>query len=172
MAVTYELIGHGIEDMPHTLGYTAESVKDVTGVTNTTVTAGEETLPVSPVQIDPQYEWAKWIQMAILRKFELDQLKVRIMGVSTNILVGGKPFAWQQDAMVEPTEWASGNAELNAAATFHMVGRRVFGSIDEAAENEKFTPEGTVPVEYTYPEGTAKRENFGIFVDVRTLKMA
>lgn len=168
----YELIGNGIEDMGHTLGYTTETIKDVTGVSRTTITTGEETLPVTPIGIDPQYEWAKWIQMAILRKFELSQLEVGIMGVSTNITVGGKPFAWKQNTMVEPTEWATGNAELNAGATFHMVGKRTYGTMDETAVGDKFVPETGEPVEYEYPEGLAKRENFGIFVDVRTLKMA
>lgn len=159
----YELIGSGIEEMTTTLNYEVNTVKDVIGQSSTKATKGANTITVDPVTINPNSEFAKWVDTAIEREYELSDLEKEFVFVKMYKKTGGKYVAFRQLAVVVPQDWATGNADLRGSVELNLIGTRVHGTFDPVATGDKFTPETTPPTDFTYETGDAKREAFGMY---------
>lgn len=159
----YELIGSGIEDMTTTLNYEVTTTRDVIGQTRTIATKGANTITVDPITINPNSEFAKWVDTAIEREFELSQLEKEFVFVKLYKRTGGKMVAFRQTAIVVPQEWAMGNQDLRGSVEINLTGKRIHGTFDPEATGEKFTPEAAMPTDVTYDEGDAPREAFGMY---------
>lgn len=170
MAIKYEKIGRGIEDMPTATNYETNSVKDVTGVTETEATVGIATTEASPVTVRSDSKFAKVIDTAVEREHELSKLEHEFLCVKDYKRVGtdfesGKPIAWKQKAVVVPGDFATGNQSLQMSATLNWVGTKTFGIVDFSAVDDKFTKETSEPseTEVHYKEGKASRSDYQIF---------
>lgn len=163
MATIYELIGSGIEEMTTTLNYEVNTVRDVIGQSVTKATKGANTITVDPVTINPNSEFAKWVDTAIEREYELTQLEQDFTFVKMYKKTGGKMVAFRQTAVVVPQDWATGNQDLRGSVELNLIGKRVHGTFDPEAIGDKFTPETTPPTDFTYEAGDAKREAFGMY---------
>lgn len=163
MATIYELIGSGIEEMATTLNYEVNTVRDVIGQSRTTATKGANTITVDPVVINPDSEFAKWVDTAIEREYELSDLEKEFLFVKMYKKTGGKMVAFRQTAIVVPQDWATGNQDLRASVEINLTGKRVHGTFDPSAVGDKFTPEEERPMDFTYETGDAKREAFGMY---------
>jgi len=170
MATKYEAVGSGIEDMTTSQNYDTKTVKDVLGVSSTKATKGNKAITVSPVTINPNSEWAKFIDTAIERQYELSQLEKEFLFVKSYKLISGNPVAWKQKAVVVPTDWAIGNADLQAGVEVNLIGEATYGTLTGTGSNLSFTPETTPPAssEITYVAGDAKRSDFIMYFITET----
>lgn len=171
MAVKYEAVGSGIEDMPTAQNYETTSIRDVLGQSRTRATRGNKVITVSPLAINRDYEFSKFVDLAIERQFELSQLEKEFLFVKMYKKVGESeltslPVAWKQKGIVVPTDWATGNQELQAGVEVNLIGEATFGTVDfDALTGEKFMPETHVPTtdEIFYEEGDASRSDFVMY---------
>lgn len=163
MAIAYELIGSGIEEMTTALNYEVSTVKDVIGTSVTKATKGANTITVDPVTINPDSKFATFVDTAIEREYELSQLEKDFLFVKMYKKTGEKMVAFRQKAVVVPQDWATGNQDLRGSVEVHLIGKRVHGTFDPEAAGEKFTAETEEPTEFTYEKGDAKREAFGMY---------
>lgn len=163
MATVYELIGSGIEDMTTALNYEVTTTKDVIGTSVTKATKGANTITVDPITINPNSEFAKWVDTAIEREYELSDLEKEFVFVKMYKTTGGKMVAFKQTAVIVPQDWATGNQDLRGSVQLNLIGRRTHGTFDPTAATDKFTAETTVPTDFVYETGDAKREEFGMY---------
>lgn len=171
MATKYEAVGTGIEEMATAQNYETTSIKDVLGQSRTRATKGNKTISVSPIAINKDFEFAKFIDTAIERQYELSQLEKEFLFVKMYKRVGASetaanPVAWKQKAIVVPDDWAMGNQELQAGVTLNLVGEATYGTVDfDAPMGEKFTPETAPPTSdmIFYDEGDAPRSAFVMY---------
>lgn len=163
MATIYELIGSGVEEMTTTLNYEVNTVKDVIGQSVTKATKGANTITVDPVTINPDSNFAKWVDTAIEREYELSDLEKDFIFVKMYKTTAGKMVAFKQTAVVVPQDWATGNQDLRGSVELNLIGKRAHGTFDPTASGEKFTPETTTPTDFVYETGDAKREAFGMY---------
>lgn len=165
MSTTYELLGSGVEEMKTALNYDVTSVKDVLGQSKTKATKGNNTIALDEVTINPNSGFAKFVDTAIERQYELSELEKEFLFVKPYKTVNGKFIAFKQKAIVVPQEWAAGNQDLMGSVELNLVGDRTFGTFDPNAVGEKFTAETAPPTEaeITYATGDAKREQFGMY---------
>lgn len=171
MAVKYEAVGTGIEEMATAQNYETTSIKDVLGQSSTRATKGNKTIAVSPIAINPNFEFAKFIDTAIERQYELSQLEKEFLFVKMYKKVGAsaetaKPVAWKQKAIVVPDNWAMGNQELQGEVTLNLIGEATYGTVDfDAATGEKFKEETAPPTssQIFYEDGDAPRSSFVMY---------
>lgn len=170
MAEKYEAVGTGIEEMTTAQNYETNSVKDVLGNTRVRATKGNKTISVTPVTINSDYKFAKFIDTAIERQYELSQLVKEFLFVKMYKKVGttasaAKLVAWKQKAVVVPDDWAIGNADLQAGVTINLTGEATYGTVDFNATGDKFTAETSEPTssQIHYTEGDAKRSDFVMY---------
>jgi len=170
MAIKYEWIGTGIEDMPTSLNYETDSVKDVKGQTRTKITTGIETTEFTPVTLNPDSPFALFLDEAVERQRELTELDVELLVVRVYKRIGtnyatGKPSAYKQTAGIAPGDFAPGNAALELSATANWTGERIHGTANMEATGEKFEPETAPPssTEIHYKQGDATRAEFQIY---------
>jgi len=170
MAIAYERVGVGIEDLSMSQNYNVDTKKDVWGETFITTTTGDNTTDVTDIVFNPEYNLAKRIDTAVERDEELSDLDGTFLIVKPYKRIGtdfetGKPLAWKQNASIVPTNFANGNAALLMSASLHWKGAKTFGTYDKDASGDKFTPETEAPAanEVHYKEGEAARKDFNIY---------
>ena len=163
--VKYELLGKGVEEMKTALNYEKKTKKDVLGQSSTTVTKGANTITLDTITINPVSTFSKFIDTAIEREYELSELEKEFVFVKPYKMVGGKPVAFKQKAVIVPQDWAIGNQALTGSAELNLIGTRVFGTFDVDAVGDKFVAETAPPTdaEITYATGDANREEFGMY---------
>jgi len=170
MAKKYEAVGSGIEEMATAQNYETTTVKDVLGQSRTRATKGGKVITVTPLAINRDFEFAKFVDLAIERQFELSDLEKEFLFVKMYKKVGeteetAKPVAWIQKGVVVPTDWAMGNQELQAGVEVNMIKEPTFGTIDFDAIGEKFIAETSIPTSdmIFYEEGDASRSDFVMY---------
>lgn len=164
MATAYQKIGSGIEEMTTALNYEVTTTTDVIGTTVTKATKGANTITVDPITINPNSYFAKWVDTAIERQYDLSDLELQFLFVKMYKTVGGKPVAFRQTAVVVPQDWATGNQDLRGSVELNLIGTREFGTVDfESATGDKFIPETGTDGEPVYSTGDAKREEFAMY---------
>lgn len=170
MAMNYEQLGRKIEDMPTSLNYEVESVKDVRGVTDTSATVGTVTTEVNPVILNKDSALATFLDTAIEREYELTQLEKTFVVVRMFKKIGadfatGKYAAYRQAAIVQPGDYAMTNKELQMSATLHWTGEKIHGTFDPATK--LFTAETAPPApsEIHYKDGDASRSEYHILYE-------
>lgn len=167
MPTNYQRIGSGIEDMKTSLNYEIETKKDILGQSSTKATKGNNTITIEPLTINPNSEFAKFVDTAIERQYELSDLEKWFVFVKKYKTVGGKMAAFRQKAVVVPQDWAMGNAELAGSVELNLIGEREFGTFNVVEGSGTFTVEVAPPADgsITYTTGDAKREDFGMYYE-------
>lgn len=138
-AGTYELVGKGIEEASIDPSAEVESVTDILGNTETTLSSYEKTTDLDPVYVDGSSKYAAWLDTleetnAILDDCRGTYLVVKMYKSDST----GKYVAWEQDAIVELTGFGGDTKGVNLPHTLHWTGERTMGTFD--ASSKTFTP--------------------------------
>ena len=138
---TLEIIGKGIEEASISPSAEIESVTDILGNTETTLSSYEKTTDLDPVYMEGGNKFAEFLDNleetnAILDDCKATFLVVKMYKTST----GSKYVAWEQDTIVELTEFGGDTKGVNMPCTLHWVGERTMGTFDPSAK--QFTADG------------------------------
>lgn len=126
-----ELIGKGIENIAIEQGAQVDSVKDVTGASNTELSGYEKTTALDPIYIAGGVKFAELLDE--IEEKELigdDVVKPFIWAKAYKKDATGKYAAWRQNAVIELTSFGGDVKGVNAPCTLHWVGEREFGTFD------------------------------------------
>lgn len=138
-AATYEIIGKGIEEASIDPSAEVESVTDILGNTETTLSSYEKTTELDPVYVDGSSKYAAWLDTleetnAILDDCRGTYLVVKMYKTTDE----NKYVAWEQDAIVELTGFGGDTKGVNLPHTLHWTGERTMGTFDPTTK--AFTP--------------------------------
>lgn len=138
---TYEIIGKRIEEASISQSAEVESVTDILGNTETDLSSYEKTTDLDPVYMEGGNKFAEFLDNleetnAILDDCKATFLVVKMYKTSTD----SKYVAWEQDAIVELTEFGGDTKGVNMPCTLHWVGERTMGTFDPSTK--RFTADG------------------------------
>lgn len=170
MAIQYERIGKRITDMPTAQNYNTEGDTDIVGEPFFDATLGTPTTEASPITFNPGSMFARFVNTAIERDYELTQLQKDFIVVSVFKRIGadytnGKMAAYKRTAVVVPGDDATGNQSLQMSATLNWIGKKTHGTYDPSASGDKFTAETAPPAdsEIHYKDGDASRSDRALY---------
>ncbi len=136
-----EIIGKGIEEASINPSATVESVNDILGNTETTLSSYEKTTDLDPIYVEGGNKFSEFLDNLEETNAILDD------AVGTFVVVKmyktteeTKYVAWEQEAVVELTSFGGGTKGVNAPCTLHWIGERTMGTFDP--ETERFTADG------------------------------
>lgn len=137
----YEIIGKRIEEASISQSAEVESVTDILGNTETDLSSYEKTTDLDPVYMEGGNKFAEFLDNleetnAILDDCKATFLVVKMYKTSTD----SKYVAWEQDAIVELTEFGGDTKGVNMPCTLHWVGERTMGTFDPSTK--QFTAGG------------------------------
>lgn len=137
----YEIIGKRIEEASISQSAEVESVTDILGNTETDLSSYEKTTDLDPVYMEGGNKFAEFLDSleetnAILDDCKATFLVVKMYKTSTD----SKYVAWEQDAIVELTEFGGDTKGVNMPCTLHWVGERTMGTFDPSTK--RFTADG------------------------------
>lgn len=137
----YEIIGKRIEEASISQSAEVESVTDILGNTETDLSSYEKTTDLDPVYMEGGNKFAEFLDNleetnAILDDCKATFLVVKMYKTSTE----SKYVAWEQDAIVELTEFGGDTKGVNMPCTLHWVGERTMGTFDPSTK--QFTAGG------------------------------
>ena len=134
-----ELIGKGIEELSIEQGADVTTVKDVTGVTDTTLNSYEKTTELDPIYVRGGDTFSEMLDN--IEENELtgdDVVKDFVCVKAYKKTDDGKYAAWKQQAVVELTSFGGDTSGVQCPATLHWIGERTHGTFDP--ETKVFTP--------------------------------
>ena len=131
----YEIIGKRIEEASISQSAEVESVTDILGNTETDLSSYEKTTDLDPVYMEGGNKFAEFLDNleetnAILDDCKATFLVVKMYKTSTD----SKYVAWEQDAIVELTEFGGDTKGVNMPCTLHWVGERTMGTFNPSTK--------------------------------------
>lgn len=137
----YEIIGKGIEEAGISQSANVETTTDILGNTEVTLDKYEKTTDFDPIYISGESKYAQWLDEAEEKEKVLDDARATFLVVKAYKTVEeSKYVAWEQDAVVELTEFGGGTAGVNLPCTLHWCGPRNYGTFDPSTQT--FAKEG------------------------------
>lgn len=180
MAKVYEWLGRRSEEITLSPNYEETDGKDVRGEGFSVNTRGIETMEIT-LMFNPKSYFARKVDWIVRRRKELSDLEVTLVKAWKHILIGTSqasalPEACRQRAVIVPTTYAPGNAELQSTVNIKFVGQEEFGTFSSGERADKiigtypdgtFAPETSEPTESTtfYVDGDASRNSFAVFYE-------
>lgn len=136
----YEIIGKGIEEASISQSANVESTQDILGNTETVLDAYEKTTDLDPIYVTGGNKFSEWLDELEEKGKTLDDAKATFLVAKAYKTDGtGKYAAFEQEAVVELTEFGGDTKGVNAPCTLHWCGERTFGTFDPSAKT--FTPD-------------------------------
>lgn len=126
-----ELIGRGIEELSISQGANVTTVKDITGVTETSLDGYEKTTDLEPIYVRGGDKFSELLDT--IEEQELtgdDVIKEFVVAKAYKKTADGKYSAWKQSAVVELTSFGGDTSGVQCPATLHWVGERTHGTFD------------------------------------------
>ena len=137
----YELIGKGIEEASISQSASVEAKPDILGNTDVTLDSYEKTTDLDPIYVTGGDKYSEWLDELEEKEKILDDAKATFLVVKAYKTVEeGKYVAWEQDAVVEITEFGGDTKGVNIPNTLHWVGDRTYGTFDP--KTKAFTADG------------------------------
>ncbi len=138
---TLELIGKGIEEASINPSASVETVKDITGNTETTLDSYEKTTDLDPIYVEGGNKFSEFLDNLEETNATLDDAKAKFVWVKMyKTTEESKYVAWEQEAVVELTSFGGGTKGVNAPCTLHWTGERTMGTFDPSTK--RFTADG------------------------------
>lgn len=138
---TLEIIGKGIEEASISPSAEIESVTDILGNTETTLSSYEKTTDLDPIYLEGGNKFSEWLDTLEETDAILDD------AVGTFVVVKlyktteeTKYVAWEQQAVVELTGFGGDTKGVNLPCTLHWIGERTMGTFDPSTK--QFTAAG------------------------------
>lgn len=138
---TLEIIGKGIEEASISPSAEIESVTDILGNTETTLSSYEKTTDLDPIYLEGGNKFSEWLDTLEETDAILDD------AVGTFVVVKlyktteeTKYVAWEQQAVVELTGFGGDTKGVNLPCTLHWIGERTMGTFDPSTK--RFTAGG------------------------------
>ena len=138
---TLEIIGKGIEEASISPSAEIESVTDILGNTETTLSSYEKTTDLDPIYLEGGNKFSEWLDTLEETNAILDD------AVGTFVVVKlyktteeTKYVAWEQQAVVELTGFGGDTKGVNLPCTLHWIGERTMGTFDPSTK--QFTAGG------------------------------
>lgn len=127
---TYELIGKGIEDASISQSADVETVTDITGNSETTLSSYEKTTDLDPVYMEGGNKFSEFLDTLEETQAVLDDCRATFLVVKMykKGTTEGSYVAWEQDAIVELTEFGGDVKGVNLPCTLHWTGERTLGN--------------------------------------------
>ena len=136
-----EIIGKGIEEASISPSAEIESVTDILGNTETTLSSYEKTTDLDPIYLEGGNKFSEWLDTLEETDAILDD------AVGTFVVVKlyktteeTKYVAWEQQAVVELTGFGGDTKGVNLPCTLHWIGERTMGTFDPSTK--QFTAGG------------------------------
>lgn len=128
---TLEIIGKGIEEASISPSAEIESVTDILGNTETTLSSYEKTTDLDPIYLEGGNKFSEWLDTLEETDAILDD------AVGTFVVVKlyktteeTKYVAWEQQAVVELTGFGGDTKGVNLPCTLHWIGERTMGTFN------------------------------------------
>ena len=137
---TLELIGKGIEDAAIEQGAEINTVKDITGSSDTSLDGYEKTTSLDPIYVTGGNKFSE--KLDEIEEKELigdDVIQDFVWAKLYKTTENGKVRAWKQKAVVELTSFGGDIKGVNAPCTLHWIGERTYGTLDPSTK--QFTPD-------------------------------
>lgn len=166
--------------MPETPTYEEKDGTDVTGASYSINSRGIDSMTTT-VLFNPKSEFAKFIDRIIERRLAFSDLECTLIKVRKYKRIGvdydsGKPSAVKQKAVIVPTSFAPGNADLNSEIKIKFIDNPTFGTFTPGERNADYQwlyPAGVFAAETSeptasqihYKDGDATRSDYGIFFE-------
>ncbi len=138
---TLEIIGKGIEEASISPSAEIESVTDILGNTETTLSSYEKTTDLDPIYLEGGNKFSEWLDTLEETDAILDD------AVGTFVVVKlyktteeTKYVAWEQQAVVELTGFGGDTKGVNLPCTLHWIGERTMGTFNPSTK--QFTADG------------------------------
>lgn len=138
---TLEIIGKGIEEASISPSAEIESVTDILGNTETTLSSYEKTTDLDPIYLEGGNKFSEWLDTLEETDAILDD------AVGTFVVVKlyktteeTKYVAWEQQAVVELTGFGGDTKGVNLPCTLHWIGERTMGTFNPSTK--QFTAAG------------------------------
>lgn len=138
---TLEIIGKGIEEASISPSAEIESVTDILGNTETTLSSYEKTTDLDPIYLEGGNKFSEWLDTLEETDAILDD------AVGTFVVVKlyktteeTKYVAWEQRAVVELTGFGGDTKGVNLPCTLHWIGERTMGTFNPSTK--QFTAGG------------------------------
>lgn len=132
---TLEIIGKGIEEASISPSAEIESVTDILGNTETTLSSYEKTTDLDPVYLEGGNKFSEWLDTLEETDAILDD------AVGTFVVVKlyktteeTKYVAWEQQAVVELTGFGGDTKGVNLPCTLHWIGERTMGTFNPSTK--------------------------------------
>ncbi len=126
-----ELIGKGIEDTSISPSATVDTVNDVTGTTETTLSAYEKTMDLDPIYVTGGNKFSETLDKIEETGAILDDVIYPFIFVKMYKTTAADTYvAWKQDAVVEITGFGGDTKGVNAPCTLHFIGDRAMGTFN------------------------------------------
>lgn len=138
---TLEIIGKGMEEASISPSATVESVNDILGNTETTLSSYEKTTDLDPIYVEGGNKFSEWLDNLEETNAILDDAVGTFVVVKMyKTIEETKYVAWKQQAVVELTGFGGDTKGVNAPCTLHWIGERTMGTFDPSTK--KFTADG------------------------------
>lgn len=128
---TLEIIDKGIEEASISPSAEIESVTDILGNTETTLSSYEKTTDLDPIYLEGGNKFSEWLDTLEETDAILDD------AVGTFVVVKlyktteeTKYVAWEQQAVVELTGFGGDTKGVNLPCTLHWIGERTMGTFN------------------------------------------
>lgn len=132
---TLEIIGKGIEEASISPSAEIESVTDILGNTETTLSSYEKTTDLDPIYLEGGNKFSEWLDTLEETDAILDD------AVGTFVVVKlyktteeTKYVAWEQQAVVELTGFGGDTKGVNLPCTLHWIGERTMGTFNPSTK--------------------------------------
>ena len=132
---TLEIIGKGIEEASISPSAEIESVTDILGNTETTLSSYEKTTDLDPIYLEGGNKFSEWLDTLEETDAILDD------AVGTFVVVKlyktteeTKYVAWEQQAVVELTGFGGDTKGVNLPCTLHWKGERTMGTFNPSTK--------------------------------------
>lgn len=127
----YELIGKGIEEASISQSAQIDSVTDILGNTETTLSSYEKSTDLDPVYVEGGNKFSEWLDDLEEKEGILDDAKATFLVVKAYKTSSATSYtAWEQEAIVELTDFGGDTKGVNAPCTLHWVGERKMGTFN------------------------------------------
>ncbi len=137
---SYEIIGKDIEEAGISPSASVESKQNILGETSVILDSYEKTTDLDPIYVEGGNKFSERLDEIEEKELTLDEAKGTFLTVKTYKSSGaGKYVAWEQDAVVELTNFGGDTKGVSAPCTLHWCGPRTFGTFDPASKT--FTPD-------------------------------
>ncbi|TQI66266.1 hypothetical protein [Clostridium sp. KNHs216] len=127
----YELIGKGIEDASINPNATVDTVNDITGAAETTLSGYEKSMDLDPIYIHGGEKFPEFLDNLEETNAILDDVVGTFLFVKMYKTDGENSYvAWEQTAVVELTGFGGDTKGVNAPCTLHFTGERTMGTFN------------------------------------------